>query len=193
MATNMSINLTDFKNQIADVARPNRFWISFRSPNGANYGGGGGFAGAWNDYPMSFACKSSQLPGRTIGQILLGWQGMQAKIAGDPTVDDISFSFLNTADWAIRNFFEAWMQFIANMNTNDRTAHAQYKSECVLTQLGPLANSPPLAVYILEGAYPQSMDAVELSMDSNDTPQEINFTLTYDTFRRDDGTTIYGR
>lgn len=162
-----TIKLTDFKAAVQDAARPNRFLVTMSGP--------------WTDQ-MSYLVKTASLPNRTIGNIELNWQGMKAKIAGDPTFDDISFTFLNDYDWNAKNFIETWMEDIAQMSTNNRTSHASYKADVVMQQLG--RTGEVIATYILVGAYPISMDTIELSQDSTDTAEEFTVSFSYDYFYR---------
>jgi hypothetical protein len=171
-----SIKITDFKSRISDVARPNRFFMSVV--------GNGLPAGNWQD-DMSYMCKSVSLPSRTIGNIELNWQGMKAKIAGDPTFEDITLTFINEYSWRAKNFFETWIETISNMASNNRTAHGNYKCQIQLEQLGR-SDADILAVYVLDGAFPVSMDAIELSQESNDTAMEFSVTLAYDIYKRND-------
>ncbi len=167
----MSIKLSDFKANVQDVARPNRFLVQFLDDS-------------WEE-PFQFLVKSVSLPNRTIGNIELNWQGMKAKIAGDPTFDDITFTFLNNYEFDIKNYIEKWLEKISTMSTNERTAHAEYKSEIKLTQLGRTADEV-LAEYVLVGAYPITMDSIELNHESNDTVEEMSVTFTLDYFYRTD-------
>ena len=166
------IKISEFKSAVADVARPNRFWVQIT---------GGTAANSWAEQPMAFLAKSASLPSRTIGDIILNWQGMQTKIAGDPTFDDFTMTFLNDMDFKVKSYFEKWMEEISTMESNVRTSQNTYKAEIIVTQLGRDA-STILKSYKLIGAYPKQMDAVELSMESNDTPEELNVTFGYDYF-----------
>jgi len=113
---------------------------------------------------------------------------MKTKIAGDPTFDDISVTFLADVDFEAKNFFEQWVENISNMASNERSEHQEYKADVTLEQLGRTGEI--LASYILIGCYPTSLDAVELSTESNDTPMEFTVNLTYDFFRRSDSSGI---
>ena len=176
-----SIKLTDFKSQLRDAARPNRFWVTIGNHAGDNTTGAGSMA--WSDQ-MPFLAKTTSLPNRTIGNIELNWQGMKAKIAGDPTFDDITFTFINDYDWNVKNFMETWLEQIAAMDGNTRTAHESYKVDVTLEQLG--RDGETISKYILIGAYPISMDSIELSQESSDTVEEVTVSLTYDFFKRED-------
>jgi hypothetical protein len=162
-----TIKLTDFKAAVQDAARPNRFLVQMSGP--------------W-DEQMPYLVKTASLPNRTIGNIELNWQGMKAKIAGDPTFDDISMTFINDYDWNIKNFIEKWIEDIAQMATNERTDHANYKGDITMMQLG--RTGEVIASYTLIGAFPISMDTVELSQDSSDTVEECTVSFTYDYFFR---------
>jgi len=167
----MSIKLSDFKSNVKDVARPNRFLVQFLDED-------------WKD-ESKFLVKSTSLPNRTIGNIELNWQGMKAKVAGDPTFDDITFTFLNDYNFVAKNYVEEWMEIIAKMSTNERTAHEDYKVDIQLTHLGRTGDEV-LGEYILVGAYPMTMDSIELNQESMDTPEEFSTTFAYDYFYRND-------
>jgi len=169
-----SISLTDFKNSVQDVARGNRFFCSIT-------GAGDGMAGGW-DETKSFLAKSASLPNRVIGSIELGWQGMKAKIAGDPTFDSITLVCLNDYEWNIKTYFETWLEGIATMSTNVRTAHADYKAEIIIEQLG--RDGETIATYKLLGAFPTSMDAIDLSTENYDQVEELSITIEFDEFER---------
>lgn len=170
-----SIKLTDFKNQIQDVARPNRFWITITGNIAADLG--------WAEEPMAFACKSASIPSRTVNTIELSWQGMKTKIAGDPSFEDITLNFHNTYDWSVKNFFETWLQAISDEASNTRLDPAAYKAEIIIEHLGR-TDADVLATYVLEGAFPTNIAAISLSQDSGDTPEDFDVNFAYDTFYR---------
>lgn len=180
----MNITLDGFLAQVKDIARPNRFWVSIAPINGGN-----NFKPEWKEENMAFLAKSAGLPSRTIGDVELNWQGMKAKIAGDPTFDDFSMSFLNDYHFDLKNFFEMWLEAIATMKTNNRTKHENYKTTITIQQLGR-QQSEILRTYKLVGAYPKQMDQIELSMESNDTPEELSITLAFDYFDMEAGSSV---
>jgi hypothetical protein len=176
-----SILLSDFKTQLADGARPNRFWVSI-APVASGP--------TWDESNMSFLVKSFSIPAKTIGDIVVNYQGMQTKIAGDPTFDDVTMTLHNDVAFIIKGYFEAWMDLIANTGsvkggtansgTNERSAPAEYKTQITVQQLG--RSGDVLATYVLEGAYPKQMDAIELSHETTDTLEEMSISFAYDTF-----------
>lgn len=169
------ITLQSFKSAVRDAVRPNRFFVQIV---------GGTAAGAWADTPFSYLAKSAGLPARTIGEIELNWQGMKAKIAGDPTFDDYTMTFINDYDFAIKSYFDAWLEEISTMESNVRTDPETYKAEIIVQQLG--REGEILKTYRLIGAYPKQVDQIELNMESNDTASELSVTFGYDYFSIED-------
>lgn len=167
------ITLSGFKSQVRDLARPNRLWVQIT---------GGTAASQWSESPYAFLAKAVSLPARTIGNIEVNWQGMKTKLAGDPTFEDFTMTFLNDYEFLVKSYFEKWLEEIAAMGTNVRTDHGTYKAEILVQQLG--RDNQPIAEYKLIGAYPIQMDAIELNQESADTVEEFNVTIAYDYFER---------
>lgn len=169
----MGISLTEFKSKVQDVARPNRFLLNLAAPTG----------GADSE-TLSYICKGAQTPSRTIGEIVLSWQGMQAKIAGDPTFEPITLTFLDDYEQKARKTFEAWMKAITDQTSNEREAQIDYKTDVTLHLLGRKAGEI-IGTFKLFGVWPTTMDASELNMESPDTAQEFTVTLNLDYWERE--------
>lgn len=168
----MGIGLNDFKSKVSDVARPNRFLLSFTSP----------FGGA-DAETVTYLCKAAQLPGRTIGDIILNWQGMQSKVAGDPTFEDFTVTFLHDYEQQARATIENWMKGIDNQETNERGISTDYKIDATVQQLGR-KEGEILSTYKMSGFYPKVLDPIDLNMDNVDTPGEFGVTFSVDTWDR---------
>ena len=164
------ISLSGFKSRVADVARPNRFLLNFSPPSGGD------------SETLSFLVKGTQLPGRTIGELILNWQGMQAKLAGDPTFEDFTVTFLNDYGMVARTTIENWLRLIANQNSNERASQNMYKTEAIVQQLG--RTGEVLGSYRLIGFFPKSLDPIDLNMESSDTVSEFNVTFSIDYFEQ---------
>ena len=178
------ISLSKFRANVSDLARPNRFWVSIGDPSNdiKKFGNNNNATlGTW-DSKFEFLAKSASLPGRTVGNIEVNWQGMKYNIAGDPTFTDITLVFLNNYEFDIKQFFEKWIEKIAEMNTNERSEPGSYKSDVIsLKQLGRTQNDV-LKTYKLIGAYPTDLAAIDLSHDSIDAVEEISVTMKFDMF-----------
>lgn len=166
------ITLQGFRSNVKEVARPNRFLLSIPSPPA-------GVAGFNFDEEMQYHVRSASLPGRTLGDITnLFWQGMNFKIAGDPTFDDITITFLNNVNFNLKELFEKWVDSIANSVSNIRTSHDDYKAIIRLDHLGKQNNI--IASYFTHGVYPKSLEPVELNQETIDTVEEFSVALSID-------------
>ena len=162
------IRLESFRGAVKDGARPNRFLLTINSPSG-------------NSDVITYLVKSAVLPGRTIGDVEMNWQGMKVKVAGDPTFNDFSVTFINDYAFEAKNMIEAWLELIAKMDTNERTDQTEYKKDLKMQQLG--RKGEVIKTYWLIGAYPGDMADVDMSMESNDTISDFSVTFKYDYFR----------
>ncbi len=167
----MGIALNDFKAKVGDVARPNRFLFSFASP----------VSGA-DAETMSYLCKGAQLPSKTIGEIILNWQGMQNKIAGDPTFEDITLTFINDYKQAGRKTIEDWMKYIADQASNDREAQGNYKVDATVQLLG--RKGDVIAAFKMFGVWPKQLDAVDLNSETTDAMSEFGCSFGMDYWER---------
>ncbi len=183
------ITISEFKGAVSDLARPNRFLASIDGAAVSDLG--------FEDN-MQYLVISTSLPGREIGDIDVNWQGMKIKLAGDPTFSDITLKFHNDYGFKVRNVFETWVEKIATMSTNIRTAHAGstgglesadgYKAKLVLSQLG--RSGEQIAQYVLDGAYPKSITPISLDMTAENGIEEFEVTFRYDYFFRNDDSGI---
>ena len=177
------ISLEQFRANVTDVARPNRFWVSMDISNDiTDYGNNNAVNVPTWDGRFEFLIKTASIPGRTIGNIELNWQGMKYNIAGDPTFDDITFTFINPYEFDLRAYFETWMEAIAEMATNERSEPGAYKSDVIKMQQLGRTQQDIIASYTLVGAYPTSVAAIDLSMENNDQSEEVSVTMKYDYF-----------
>jgi hypothetical protein len=178
----MALSLSQFRANVTDLARPNRFHVIIGDPSNdiLTYGNDNQVSLAPWEQSHEFLIKTGSLPGRTIGNVEVNWQGMKYNIAGDPTFDDITFTMHNNYEWNARVFWETWIQKIAEMETNERSQPGAYKSDVItLEQLGR-TESDILATYKIFGAYPTTLNAIDLSMDNADQVEELSITLKVD-------------
>lgn len=173
--------LNAFRNQISELARPNRFAITFTNYTPELIAALGSFEEPQGS-PLNsvYVVKSTSVPGRVVGDIAnLWWQGMNYKLPGDPMYDDYNIMFMN--NYTVRKFIEKWLNLIANPVTNIRSSHQQYK---VTMQADILSPRDGIVVrrYFLHGAYPKSIDPIDLAMDMNDTIEEFGSTWGFDYF-----------
>ncbi len=160
--------LSDFKSSLTEVARPNRFLVDIITAP----------PGLFTEQ-MIYHVKSASIPGRTIGQIgNLFWMGTNCKLAGEPTYDDYTITFINDLDFTARDWMLDWLDIIADVTTNKRKEHIDYKGVIKLQQLGRAHEV--IAEYYMHGVFPKAVDAIELSTETVDTAEEFSCTFSVD-------------
>ena len=173
----IDIKLETFKGTLKDVARSNRFCVTVTGHQGD---------ASWTDN-MSFFVKGFPLPARTIGDVTLNYQGMQSKLAGDSTFDDVTMVLHNDYEFVAKSYIEKWMESIASVGTegtNLRAEPIEYKANIIVEQLG--RNGETIAKYMIVGAYPKQMDQIDLNHENQDSPEEISVTFSVDYWYRMD-------
>ncbi len=162
------IRLSTFTQNVGDLARANRFIVTFTGSGAGNI-----------PITQKYFVKTAQLPGRTLGDLPpLYWQGLQDKRAGDPTYEDLTLTFHNDLNFTIKKWTEEWMEMIAGGVTNIRGAKSDYQAEVKIEQLGQ--GAAVVATYLYKNVYPKALTAVDLSSDSADTTTELSVTYNCD-------------
>ena len=172
------MGVDDFKSKIrGGGARPNLFKATINFP-----------AYAEADVELtSFLCESAQIPGSTLGQIVVPFRGRQLKMAGDRTFDVLTITVINDTDFLIRNAFERWMNAInKHDNATGEVTPADYQTDMYVNQIGraPVSKGlggsqtnqqklPILRKYKFHGTFPTNVSAIELSYDQTDSIEEF--------------------
>jgi hypothetical protein len=162
----------DFKAKLTGGgARANLFKVTVNFPGFAN----------GDTQLASFMVKGAQLPGTTLGQIEVPFRGRMVKLAGDRTFEPINLNVLNDVGMEIRNAFERWANGISNSRSAvGLTNPTSYQSDVIIEQL--TKNGGVSKRYKLVGAFPVSIDPVELSFDTTDAVEEFTVQLAYQYF-----------
>jgi hypothetical protein len=167
-------NINDFKARLAGGgARANQFRVILTPPAGV--------AAAINPENFSFLCRAASLPGQTIGEVTVPFRGRTLYVAGEREFEAWTSTVLNDTDFAIRREIERWMNGInETVQNTGATNPSDYRTEMLIQQLD--RDDTILHQYILQGCWPQSLGAIELSYDTNDAIEEFEITWRYDTF-----------
>jgi len=175
------ITIHDFKSNVEDIIRPNRFLLSFENvPTGV--------PGFTED--MQYHVKSASIPSRTIGEITtLNWFGHQDKRSGDITYEPYTVIFWNNINLELRTLMEQWVNLIADPITNTRRPASEYRAIIKLEQIGN-SSKDPIMTYYLHDAWPKSLDTVELSHETVDQVQEFSVSFTFNYFSSDVDPTV---
>lgn len=170
----MAFNINEFRSQmVGDGARPNLFEVSMPFPAFSSPGDA--------QRKLTFMCRSSALPGSTIGVVPVQYFGRELKFAGNRTFAEWTMTIINDEDFVVRNAFERWLNGINSHNFNVRNPVAlnpgTYTVDGEVYQYGKTGNT--LKKYRITGAFPTDVSPIDLDWGSNDTIEEYTVTLAY--------------
>tara|TARA_Y100000004_G_scaffold96958_1_gene108472 strand:+ start:1958 stop:2539 length:582 start_codon:yes stop_codon:yes gene_type:complete len=177
----LASNVNDFLQKVGQGVKPNMFEVRIPFPTTLSSGGS-------DDELITLLCKSTNLPGSSLGSIDVPFRGRTVKIVGDRTFDNWSATFFNDKEMKIRSRFEQWME---NMNTHEANtaplftpgSTAKYMSDIEVDQLEKdgTATGTALRSYKLWHAFPISISQIDLAYDSNDQIEEftVEFQMSY--------------
>ena len=122
-------NINDFKAVLkGGGARGNQFSVTMPFPGFAAVGG--------ETRTMSFLCKATNMPGMTLGEVLVPFRGRQMFIAGDRTFEAWTTTVFNDTDFLLRNAFERWMNGINALSDNSGLENpSDYQVDAFVDQL----------------------------------------------------------
>jgi len=162
----------DFKSKLrGGGARPNLFKATINFPGYAN-----------GDAELtSFLCETAQLPGSTMGTIVVPFRGRQLKMAGDRTFDVWTVTIINDTDFAVRNAMERWMNGMNAHSANVGLASpVLYEADLRVEQLDRAGES--IKEYVFRGSFPTDLSPIDLSYASTDEIERFQVTFQYQYF-----------
>ena len=170
------LSLAEFRSNVSDLARPNRFEVQITPPSSFNeYYTDGQFN------MLSWLAESAQIPSRVQGEISMKFHGMEYKLPGDYSKENLTIGFINSYGWEGRSFFDSWMEFIQYIN-DDNGRNSAYSllsdSQIVINQLGRTKNDI-LASYIYYNVFPTNLSAIDLNMSENDSIEKFTVSFSY--------------
>ena len=170
-------NINDFKSRLSGGgARANQFKVTLPFPGYAAVGG--------ETSDLAFLCKSTAIPGQTVGNIPIDFRGRKLNIAGDRTFEPWTITVLNDTDFKLYRAFERWMNGINNMTDNEGIANpADYQVDGFVDQLD--RNGTTLKSYTYRGLYPEVLANIPLNYATNDTVESFDVTFRYQYFETD--------
>ena len=153
-------------------ARANQFTVQL--------GGAGAGSSALTGINFGFLCRGAQIPALTIGEIAVPYRGRQIFLAGDRTYDAWTVTIMNDRNFSIRSALEGWMDDMGDIGgtTKANTISASsYYANATVKQLD--RNNAVIRTYKLEGLWPTTLDAIDLSYDANDAVEEFGCTFRF--------------
>jgi len=165
-------SVDEFKSRLTGGgARGNLFQVTLANPRG------GLGVGLDVDF-ASFMCETAQLPGSTVGTIVIPFRGRQLKVAGDRTFDAWTVTVINDTEFKIRNAMERWMNAIANhADAGGTQAPDLYFADLKVEQFDRDENV--IKTYRFRDAWPSEVAPIELSYGDNDTIEIFSITWQY--------------
>ena len=150
-------------------ARANQFMVTM---------GGAGATGLTNNF--HFLCRSAQVPALTIGEVAVPYRGRVIYLAGDRTYDAWTVTIMNDRNYSVRAFLENWMDDMSDIGGTTKAnaiSAASYYANATVQQLD--RNNKAIRTYKLEGLWPTTLDAIDLSYDANDAIEEFGATFRF--------------
>lgn len=168
----MAFNVSTFRNNmVGDGARPNLFEVSMTFPVG-------GTAAQRN---FTFMCKTAQLPGSTVGSVIVPYFGREVKFAGNRTFADWTVTIINDENFQVRNVFESWMnsinQHASNLRSGVFPTPLSYVRDANVIQYGKAGRV--LKTYQFKDMFPIDVSPIDLDWGANDTIEEFAVTFQY--------------
>ncbi len=172
----MPFNIQEFRSRLTrDGARPNLFEVKMNFPATVVINAGA------TATKFTFMCRSAQLPGSSIGSVVVPYFGREVKMAGNRVFADWTVTIINDEDFLIRNAFERWLGGINGHALNRRNSvfstPTSYTSDAVVSQYGKTGTK--IKNYQFVGMYPIDVSPIDLDWGSNDTIEEYAVTLQY--------------
>ena len=169
--------IDEFKaNLVGGGARANQFRITFNTP--------GAIAVALDIRRTSFLTRTGQLPGNTVGEVVVPFRGRALYLAGDREYETWTTTVLNDTDFLIYRGLERWMNGMNNMTDNEGlTNPSDYQVDIFVDHLD--RNGSTLKSYTLRGAFPTALDDIALNYGTNNTIEEFSCSFTYQYFETD--------
>jgi hypothetical protein len=166
------LGVDDFKSKLrGGGARPNLFKATINFPGYAN----------GDPELTSFLCETAQLPGSTMGIIVVPFRGRQLKMAGDRTFAEWTVTIINDTDFAVRNSIERWMNGMnAHSANTGLVSPIDYEADLRVEQLD--RDGSQLKEYIFRGAFPTDLSPIDLNYGSNDEIERFQVTFQYQYF-----------
>ena len=166
------LGVDDFKSKLkGGGARPNLFKAIINFPA---YAGG-------DAEITSFLVEAAQLPGSTLGTIVVPFRGRQLKMAGDRTFAEWTVTIINDTDFSVRDAMERWMNGMnAHSANTGLSTPILYEADLKVEQLDREGLS--IKEYIFRGAFPTDLSPIDLNYGTNDDIERFTTTFAYQYF-----------
>ena len=164
--------LTEFAANLRDVARPNRFTCEFR-----------GNIRRAVEAPdnLKYMIHKATIPKLDINGPVMKYRGTTMMLRGDYKKDPLSLSFHNESRWKVRTFFEEWMAYSIDFDSENRRKSMQesrFGASVIVTQYGP-GLFEPIAAYEYLEVTPFEISEIALDQLQADVLEEFTVSFQY--------------
>jgi hypothetical protein len=129
---------------------------------------------------IDILCDSVSIPGRQISTIDYIAEKQSVKIPYGELHDDVTCTFLLTNDYYMKTVFDSWIGSIVDMDQYSLAYKKDITTDVIIQQLDE-ENTPIYGVK-LEGAFPTTVNDIELSNESENTIQKLGVSFSYDKY-----------
>lgn len=173
----MSFKISEFRNNISSLARPN-LWRAELDMNN-NFSAPSSF---------SFRCEKTVAPGRTLSTIDEIGFGPALKLPYETTYDDIDVTIICAQDMSERKFFEEWMDRIvypgkSNVDSNVKPGiikfYSDYAEGNILSIYQLNESNQEIFKHTIRNVYPIRLSPMNLSWEETNTYQRFDVTFAY--------------
>jgi hypothetical protein len=171
------IKLKDFKNQLSDFARPNRFTVEVYIPSTIGID-------TSKIEIFTWTAQSASIPSRSQGEVSIKFHGMELKLPGDYSKQNLSITFLNDYDFVGKSLIEKWMEFGGQRvaDNNEKTYAANMLGATIVVNQKGRTDVSSLASYKFYDVFPISMSAIDLDMTNTDQIEKFTVDFSYSYF-----------
>ena len=162
-----------FKSNFRDPSRQNLFYFLPQFPADTT-------VGDMSNSRAIYLVRASTIPGTTLEEIMLNWQGFDFPIAGKHTFQSLAVTFNTDQDAYIRQNFENWINKIHNPITNEYAMLNEYMLDQRLQLLGN--DGDPVIEFQLHDCWPMEIGTASLDYGTSDVTQfDVTFRYSYHT------------
>ena len=140
---------------------------------------------------LSFMCQAAQLPAASMSQIEVPYFGRRIKVAGERSFENWTLSIMNDKDFKVRALFEKWSNALNRLQANVRQAYGSendYKT--TLNVLQYAKDGKLIRGYDIIGAFPTTVDSIDLNWDATNQIETFGVTFSYDYWLPTQGTEL---
>ena len=167
---------SEFRANIKDIARPNRFLISITG----SILNKPGLKQLPDNY--KFLTQKASIPKFDINGPEIKYRGTKMNLRGDYKKDPLTLTFWNDIDWNIRNFFESWTGYIVDISTvNVRKENKDYRfgTSVFIEQIGQGDKNNIISRYEFHNVAPFEISEIALDQTAENQVEEFSVIFQY--------------